>query len=86
MSQEAHTWQSPRAKSWSEQRLGANPPGTSIASQVMGVQGDRKDKDYLPLWNVSSLLTPPYLDPHSLRCTLSCRKEKNGRSLEMSYP
>lgn len=52
----------------------------------MGVQGDRKDKDYLPLWNVSSLLTPPYLDPHSLRCTLSCRKEKNGRSLEMSYP
>lgn len=51
----------------------------------MGMQGDRKDKDYLRLWNVSTLLTPPYLGPQS-EVYPERQERENGRSLEMSYP
>lgn len=51
----------------------------------MSVQGDRKDEDYLLLWNVSALLTPSNLGPQS-ETYPELQEGETGRSLEMSYP
>lgn len=59
--------------------------GTSIDSKVMGMQGNHKDKDYLLLWNVSTLLTPPSLGPQS-EVYPELQERENGRSLETRYP
>lgn len=51
----------------------------------MGMQGNHKDKDYLRLWNVSTLLTPPSLGPQS-EVYPELQERENGRSLETRYP